>query len=61
MTKKTSYTPRSTGREETERGQCNEDADEHEAILAAVVHGRPGEAERLTRRHVAAAITRSAL
>ena len=35
------------------------DADEHEAILAAVERGRPREAETLTRRHVAAAIRRS--
>jgi len=37
------------------------DADEHEAILAAVERGRAREAETLTRRHVAAAIRRSAL
>ena len=37
------------------------DADEHEAILAAIARGRPREAETLTRRHVAAAIRRSAL
>jgi DNA-binding GntR family transcriptional regulator len=41
--------------------QLREDADEHEAILAAVEHGRPREAETLARRHVAAAIRRSAL
>jgi DNA-binding GntR family transcriptional regulator len=41
--------------------QLREDADEHEAILAAVLRGRPREAETLTRRHVAAAIRRSAL
>jgi len=41
--------------------QLREDADEHEAILGAVQRGRPREAETLTRRHVAAAIRRSAL
>ena len=37
------------------------DADEHEAILAAVQRGDGRAAETLTRRHLAAAIKRSAL
>ena len=37
------------------------DADEHEAILEAVEHGHPRDAETLVRRHIAAAIDRSAL
>jgi DNA-binding GntR family transcriptional regulator len=41
--------------------QLRADADEHEAILEAVTRGSPREAETLTRRHVAAAIRRSAL
>ena len=40
---------------------CALDADEHEAILAAVERGDAREAETLTRRHVAAAIRRSPL
>jgi len=37
------------------------DADEHDAILEAVEHGRARDAETLARRHIAAAIARSAL
>jgi DNA-binding GntR family transcriptional regulator len=37
------------------------DADEHEAILDAVERGRARDAETLVRRHIAAAIARSAL
>ena len=37
------------------------DADEHAAILAAVELGRARNAETLTRRHIGAAIARSAL
>lgn len=37
------------------------DADEHAAILEAVEHGRARDAETLVRRHIAAAIDRSAL
>ena len=45
--------------ETPERMRMN--AAEHEAILDAVERGRPRDAETLTRRHVAAAIRRSAL
>jgi len=42
-------------------GRALPDADEHEAIALAVEHGRSRDAETLTRRHIAAAIARSAL
>jgi DNA-binding GntR family transcriptional regulator len=41
--------------------QSRADADEHHAILSAVVRGNAREAETLTRRHITAAIRRSAL
>ena len=43
------------------RDRVRLDADEHEAILEAVEGGRAREAETLVRRHIAAAIARSAL
>jgi DNA-binding GntR family transcriptional regulator len=41
--------------------QLRADADEHDAILSAVTRGSAREAETLTRRHIGAAIRRSAL